>query len=156
MIVAPGVWSLMILALILALMLRYTVFGRYLYAVGSSEATARLCGIDVRKVKLGVYALAGLATGLAGVMEFSYLNGEGDPSVSEGLELQVIAAVVIGGGSLFGGEGTILGTLIGCLFITALDNGCVHAAYGPATRDILIGAIIVIAVAVDRLRRRTA
>ena len=116
MLVAPGVWFLLVLSLLLALALRYSLLGRYLYAVGSNEATARLCGISVPRVKLAVYGLAGLATGLAGVMQFLQLT-VGDPTTADGLEFQVIAAVVIGGGSLSGGEGTVLGTLIGCLII---------------------------------------
>ncbi|MDB5351429.1 MAG: permease component of ribose/xylose/arabinose/galactoside ABC-type transporter [Planctomycetota bacterium] len=156
LLVAPGVWVLLGLALGLALMLRYSVFGRYLYAVGSSEPTARLCGINVPSVKILVYGLAGLATGMAGAMQFANLSAQGDPGVSDGLELQVIAAVVIGGGSLSGGEGTILGTLIGTLIIIVLDNGCVHVGYSNAVRDVIIGAIIVVAVALDRLRRRQA
>lgn len=154
--VAPGVWVMLALAIVLALMLRYSILGRYIYAVGSSEPTARLCGIDVPRTKLIVYGLAGLATGLAGAMQFANISGQGDPSVSDGLELQVIAAVVIGGGSLSGGEGTVLGTLIGCLIITVLDNGCTHVGYSPASRDMIVGAIIVAAVAIDRLRRRRA
>jgi ribose transport system permease protein len=154
--VAPGVWILLGLAVILAMVLRYSLLGRYVYAVGSNEATARLCGIAVPGVKLAVYGLAGLATGLAGVMQFLYLSAEGDPVTADGLELQVIAAVVIGGGSLSGGEGTVLGTLIGCLIMSVLNNGCVHAGISNASQDIIIGAIIVGAVTLDRIRRRQA
>jgi ribose/xylose/arabinose/galactoside ABC-type transport system permease subunit len=154
MIVAPGVWVFLGLALLLALTLRYSVLGRYVYAVGSSEPTARLCGINVPMVKLTVYGLAGLATGLAGVMQFLELSAQGDPGSADGMELQAIAAVVIGGGSLSGGEGTVLGTLIGCLLISTLNSGCVHAGYGSSSRDVIIGAIIVAAVTIDRLRRR--
>ena len=151
---APGVWVLVVLSVVLALALRYSLLGRYIYAIGSNEATARLCGISVARVKIAVYTLAGLATGLAGVMQFVYLDATGDPVTADGLELQVIAAVVIGGGSLSGGEGTVLGTLIGCLIMSVLNNGCVHAGIPNATQDVIIGAIIVAAVALDRFRRR--
>jgi ribose/xylose/arabinose/galactoside ABC-type transport system permease subunit len=154
LLVAPGVWVLVMLSIVLALALRYSVLGRYIYAIGSNEATARLCGIGVARVKITVYMLAGLAMGLAGVMQFVYIFGTGDPVTADGLELQVIAAVVIGGGSLSGGEGTVLGTLIGCLIMSVLNSGCVHANIPNATQDVIIGAIIVAAVALDRLRRR--
>lgn len=154
--VAPGVWLLLGLALALAILLRYSLIGRHVYAVGSNEATARLCGLNVPGVKLAVYGLAGLATGLAGALQFVFLHAEGDPVTADGLELQVIAAVVIGGGSLAGGEGTVLGTLIGCLIMSVLNNGCVHAGISNASQDIIIGAIIVAAVTLDRLRRRRA
>lgn len=156
LLVAPGVWVLLGLAILLALTLRRSILGRYIYAVGSNEATARLCGVDVGRVKLIVYGLAGLATGIAGAMQFANLSAQGDPGVSDGLELQVIAAVVIGGGSLAGGEGTVLGTLIGCLIITILDTGCTQVGYGPSSRDVIVGAIIVVAVMLDRMRRRAA
>jgi ribose/xylose/arabinose/galactoside ABC-type transport system permease subunit len=153
LIVSPGVWVILGLSVFLALILRYTLFGRYVYAIGSNESTARLCGIDVPLVKVAVYTAAGVATGLAAVMQFIYLDATGDPVTADGLELQVIAAVVIGGASLSGGEGTVLGTLIGCLIMSVLNNGCVHAGIPNASQDIIIGAIIVAAVALDRLRR---
>ncbi len=150
---APGVWVLLGLSVLAALMLRYSLLGRYLYAIGSNEATARLCGINVPLVKVTVYGLAGLTFGLAGLMQFAYMAGTGDPTSAEGLELKVIAAVVIGGGSLSGGEGTVLGTLIGCLIMTSLDSGCTLAFIPNAFQDILIGSIIVVAVAIDQFRR---
>ncbi len=152
----PGLWGLLLLAILVALVLRYGLLGRYIYAIGSNEATARLCGINVPLVKLTVYGLAGLTFGLAGALQFVYLHAEGDPVTAEGLELQVIAAVVIGGGSLSGGEGTVIGTLIGCLIMSVLNNGCVHAGISNASQDIIIGSIIVAAVTLDRLRRRSA
>jgi ribose/xylose/arabinose/galactoside ABC-type transport system permease subunit len=154
LLVAPGVWVLLGLSLVLAITLRSSLLGRYAYAIGSNEATARLCGINVPGMKVMVYTLGGLATGLAGVLQFVYLGALGDPTTAGGLELEVIAAVVIGGGSLSGGEGTVLGTLIGCLIMSVLKNGCVHLDIPNATQNILIGVIIVAAVTLDRLRRR--
>ncbi len=151
--IAPGAWALLVLAVGLAIVLRYSLFGRHVYAVGSNEATARLCGVNVPKVKILVYALAGLATGLAGILQFIYMSATGDPTTADGLELKVIAAVVIGGGSLSGGEGSVVGTLIGCLIMSVLDNGCVHAGIPNPTQDIIIGVIIVAAVTLDRIRR---
>lgn len=151
--VAPGVWVLLGLSVLLAMTLRYSLWGRYAYAIGSNEATARLCGINVPGMKILIYSLGGLLTGLAGVFQFAYLGAVGDPTTAGGLELQVIAAVVIGGGSLSGGEGTVLGTLIGCLIMSVLHNGCVHAGIPNASQDIIIGIIIVVAVTLDRLRR---
>ena len=153
---APGVWLLLGLSLIVAVMLRSSLLGRHAYAIGSNEATARLCGISVPRVKLAVYGLAGLLTGLAGGLQFLFLGGTGDPTTADGLELQVIAAVVIGGGSLSGGEGTVLGTLIGCLIMSVLNNGCVLAGIPNASQDVIIGAIIVAAVALDRFRGQVA
>jgi ribose/xylose/arabinose/galactoside ABC-type transport system permease subunit len=154
LLVAPGVWVLLALSALLAITLRYSLLGRYVYAVGSNEATARLCGINVPWIKIVVYTLGGLAIGLAGALQFVYLDAIGDPTTADGLELQVIAAVVIGGGSLSGGEGTVLGTLIGCLIMSVLNNGCVHAGIPNASQDIIIGIIIVAAVTLDRLRRQ--
>lgn len=154
LLLAPGVWAVLVLSVVVALVLHYSLLGRYIYAVGSNEATARLCGINVPGVKIVVYLLGGLATGMAGALQFVYMSGTGDPTSAQGLELQVIAAVVIGGGSLSGGEGTVLGTLIGCLIMSVLSSGCVHAAMPDESRDVFIGLIIIAAVTLDRLRRR--
>ena len=100
------------MAVALSLVLRYTVFGRYVFALGSNEQTARLCGLNVPALKVAVYTLGGLFVGLAGMYQFAKLK-VGNPTSGVGLELRVIAAVVIGGASLSGGRGTVLGTLTG-------------------------------------------
>jgi len=152
--VAPwGVWLTLFLALLTAGMLRYTRFGRHLFAVGSNELTARLCGVAVERVKTTVYLLSGLAAGLAGVLQFSRLT-VGDPTVAAGLELDVIAAVVIGGGSLAGGEGSVAGSLLGACIMTVIRSGCSQAGMPNWVQEIVTGGIIVLAVALDRLRHR--
>jgi ribose transport system permease protein len=137
----------------MAVVLRYTVFGRHVFAIGSNEATARLCGIRTDRTKILIYGIAGLFCGLSGVMEFSRLT-VGDPTVAVGLELDIIAAVVIGGGSLSGGEGSILGTMIGVLIMSFLRNGCTMMGWPNYIQEIIIGVIIVVAVTLDRLRHR--
>jgi ribose transport system permease protein len=153
LLLAPGVWIVILLAVAMAVVLRYTVFGRHVFAVGSNESAARLCGIRTSRIKILVYSVAGLFCGLSGVMEFSRLT-VGDPTVAVGLELDIIAAVVIGGGSLNGGEGSILGTMVGVMIMSFLRNGCTMMGWPNYIQEIIIGAIIVIAVTLDRLRHR--
>ena len=129
LLVSWGVWIMLGLALMVAGLLRYTRLGRHTFAIGSSEATARLCGVPVERVKVLVYTLSAALAGLAGLMQFSRLT-VGDPTVAGGAELDVIAAVVIGGGSLAGGEGSVLGTLVGALIMTVIRSGLF--ADGPA------------------------
>ena len=155
LLVAPGVWLTVLLAVLVALVLRYTVFGRRVFAIGSNEAAARACGIAVDRLKIWIYALAGLLFGLSGVMQMSRLR-QGDPTVAIGTELDVIAAVVIGGGSLNGGVGTILGSMIGATIMAVLRNGSQQMGWPNYVQEIIIGAIIVIAVAVDGWRSRRA
>jgi ribose transport system permease protein len=153
MLVAPGVWITLALAVLMAAVLRRTVFGRHVFAVGSNEAAARACGVPIDRLKLGLYALGGLFFGLAGVVQMSRLR-QGDPTVAVGVELDVIAAVVIGGGSLSGGEGSVLGSLIGALVMAFLRNGCQLMGWPNFIQEIMIGVVIVLAVATDRLRTR--
>ncbi len=156
LLVAPGTWIMFALAIGMGFVLKRSVFGVHTYAIGSNEATARLCGIDVPRVKLTIYALCGLFAGLAGVMQYARLT-VGDPTTAMGKELDVIAAVVIGGASLSGGVGGILGSLLGAFLMSVLSNGCTLTGVPNYVQEILIGAIIIAAVAVDRLRRaRTA
>ena len=153
LLLAPGIWIVILFAVALAVLLKYTVFGRHIFAVGSNEATARLCGIRTDRVKVLVYGISGLFCGLSGVMEFSRLT-VGDPTVAVGLELDIIAAVVIGGGSLSGGEGSILGTMVGVLIMSFLRNGCTMMGWPNYIQEIIIGVIIVVAVSLDQVRHR--
>jgi ribose/xylose/arabinose/galactoside ABC-type transport system permease subunit len=141
-----------LLALVTAALLSRTRPGRYFFAVGSNEEAARLSGVPVARVKLLVYGLGGVLTGVAGLMQFSRLT-EGDPSGAQGLELDVIAAVVIGGGSLAGGQGSVLGSLIGALIMQLLQSGCAQMSWPNWVQEIVTGAIIVAAVSLDRFRR---
>ncbi len=155
MLLPPGVWLTVALALLTAGLLRYTRFGRHVYAVGSNELTARLCGVRVERTKVLVYTLAGAFAGVAGILQFSYLT-LGDPTTALGLELDVIAAVVIGGGSLSGGEGSVPGSIIGALIMTVVANGCTKLGLANWIQEIVTGLIIVLAVTLDRLRQRKA
>lgn len=149
----PGVWATIAAAIFAAALLRYTRLGRRVYAIGSNEATARLCGVPVVKTKIIVYTLAGVFAGLAGVLEFAKLN-LGQPTGAASYELYVIAACVIGGTSLSGGSGTIFGTFVGALIIGTLNAGANQMGWEKWKQEIIIGVIIVIAVAVDQIRTR--
>jgi ribose/xylose/arabinose/galactoside ABC-type transport system permease subunit len=147
-----GIWLLVVLAVIVAVTLRYTRFGRHLFAIGSNERTARLCGVRVNRSKVAVYTIAAALAGLAGVMEFSRLS-VGDPTVAVGFELDVIAAVIIGGGSLAGGKGSVVGTLAGAGIMTVIQIGCSQQGLPNWVQQIVTGAIIVGAVGLDHWRR---
>ena len=149
-----GVWITVILTLMLAVVLRSSVFGRHVFAIGSNEATARLCGIPVRWRKVSIYALAGVFFGLAGLMQLSRLT-QGDPSVAVGLELDIIAAVVIGGASLNGGTGSMMGSVIGALIMAVLRSGSSQMNWPNYVQEIIIGVVIILAVGLDRLRQKT-
>ncbi len=153
MVFAPGVWLLVLLAIAVAAVLRYTVFGRHVFAVGSNEATARLCGINVPLTRIAVYTIAGFFVGMAGLYQFTRLT-VGDPTSGTGKELPIIAAVVIGGGSLSGGRGSILGTLTGALIMQVISSGCTSLRLPNPIQEIIIGCIIIAAVTVDQFRQR--
>ena len=152
LLVAPGVWIALVLGVAATFLLQQTVFGRRVFALGSNEAAARACGVRTERLKVWIYGLAGLLFGLAGVMQMSRLR-QGDPTVAIGTELDVIAAVVIGGGSLSGGEGSIAGSLIGALVMAFLRNGSQQMGWPNYVQEIIIGVVIVLAVAADRARR---
>ncbi|HVR76714.1 MAG TPA: ABC transporter permease [Planctomycetota bacterium] len=146
-----GVVVLAVFALLVHLVLRRSTFGRHVYAIGSNEAAARLCGIQVGVKKVLIYTIAGALTGVAGVLQFSQLT-IGDPTGAVGIELNVIASVVIGGGSLNGGKGSVGGTLIGAFLMGVLKNGCDIYGIPNYVQEIFIGLIIIAAVGLDRAR----
>ncbi len=129
-----------------------TKYGRYIYAVGGNPEAARLSGVPVTGVLIFVYTLCGLLSGLGGCVEASQI-GTATTTIGVSLELQVIAAVVIGGTSLFGGTGRIFGTLIGALIIAVMKTGMGQINFGDALQDVVLGVIIVIAVLIDKMRQ---
>ena len=147
-----GIWATLVLAIVVALVLGHTRFGRHLFAIGSNERTARLCGVRIERRKLQVYTLSAVFAGLAGLLQFSRLS-VGDPTVAVGLELDVIAAVIIGGGSLLGGKGTVVGTVGGAAIMAVIQIGCSQHGLPNWVQQIVTGIIIVMAVALDRWRQ---
>ena len=150
--VPAGVWLTIALAAVVAVLLRFTILGRHIVAVGSNEQTARLCGVEVTQTKLAVYTLASCLAAVAGVLQYAYLT-VGDPTTASGMELDIIAAVVIGGGSLAGGQGSVFGTLVGAVIMTVVANGCTKLDLPNWVQEIVTGLIIVSAVALDRFRQ---
>lgn len=151
--VPNGVLILFIVAAGVAYILNRTVLGRYTYALGSNEEAARLSGVNVDAWKMAIYALAGAVTGIAGVVLAARLNSA-QPALGQGYELEAIAAVVIGGTSLAGGRGTILGTLIGALIMSVMTNGLRILSVAPEWQIVATGAIIIGAVYADSLRKK--
>ena len=136
-------------------MLRRTVFGRYVYAVGSNPESARLAGVPVTRVLVAVYAIAGLLAAVGGVLFTSRLNA-GIPTAGTGYELNAIAACVIGGASLFGAKGGAFGAAAGALIVGTLNNGGNLLAINSFYLQIIIGALILAAVAFDQWQGRRA
>ena len=144
---------LIVCAVIMHVVLHSTKLGRYTYAIGSNEEAAIYAGIPVARYKIAIYGIAGMLTGLAAMIETSRLM-TGQPTAGVSYELQVIAAVVIGGGSLTGGEGTVIGTLIGAFIMGLLSNGSDLLGVNPYWQQAIIGSIIIMAVALDAARKR--
>jgi len=155
MLVPPGVWITLASAVLAAVALKRTVFGRNIVASGSNETAAHMAGISTGASMVGAFLVGGLAAGLAGLLQFSRLT-VGDPTVAVGLELDVIAAVVIGGASLSGGRGSVAGSLLGALVMATIRAGCSQWGLPNWVQEITTGAIIVLAVALDRVRAREA
>jgi ribose/xylose/arabinose/galactoside ABC-type transport system permease subunit len=151
--VPAGIWLVAALAVLVAIGLQYTRFGRHLFSIGSNERTARLCGVAVERTKVVVYTLAAALAGVAGLLLFSRLS-VGDPTAADGLELDVIAAVIIGGGSLAGGRGTVPGTILGAATMAVIATGCSQKGLPNWVQQIVTGGIIVLAVALDRWRQK--
>jgi ribose transport system permease protein len=148
-------WILVACAVVVHVILEHTRLGRYAFAIGSNPDAAFYTGIPVNFHITAIYAIGGMLTGLAGMIEASRLM-TGQPTAGQGYELQAIAAVVIGGGSLRGGEGSVLGTLIGAFIMGLLANGSDLLGISPYHQQAIIGAVIILAVSVDELRKRKA
>lgn len=150
-----AVLILAVVAVLAGVLLNKTVLGRYTYSIGSNEEATALSGIDVRRWKIIIYTLAGLFTGLAGVMISARL-GSAQPATGMGYELQAIAAVVIGGTSLAGGKGSIVGTVIGALIISVLNNGLQIMSIPQEWQNVILGCVILLAVYADMARKRAS
>jgi ribose transport system permease protein len=140
-----------VVATILWIVLSRTVWGRRVYAVGGNEKAARLTGLNVRRLKVAVYVISSFCAGLAGIVQASYLSSV-TASLATGQELSVIAATVIGGVNLAGGEGTVFGVVIGTIMLEILRNGLLLFGIDPYWQGVFVGAIIIIAVSIDRFR----
>lgn len=155
-----SLWGLIPIPVIIAavivvigvLILKKTVLGKYIYAIGGNEDATRLSGINVKAWKIGTYGIHGLLTAIAGIVMTARMNS-GQPGAGSGIELDIIAAVVIGGGSLSGGEGGIFGTLMGALVITVLNNGLTLLDVNSYWQGLIIGCVILIAVFLDKRKK---
>ncbi|MBF9016689.1 MULTISPECIES: ABC transporter permease [unclassified Oceanispirochaeta] len=150
----PGmVWVWIIIVIIGFIIAKYTVFGRNVYAIGSNEEAARLSGIKIGKNIYGIYAFGAFTSAVAGILMTARL-GNGVPTSGTGYELDVIAAVVVGGASMSGAVGTILGTVLGTVIIAAIRNGGNLLGINPFILDITVGGLIVFAVLFDQLNKK--
>jgi ribose transport system permease protein len=151
--VPNAVWLMLVLYAIAYVVMSRMVFGRYIYAIGGNDEAARLSGVPVKRVQLAVYTICGALAGLGGIVLTSKL-GAGDPTLGKEFELEVIAAVVVGGTSLMGGRGKIFGTLIGAFIIAVIKKGMNLTNIQSADQQIVLGAVLLAAVLIDTLKRR--
>lgn len=152
--VPNGVLILFLVAGVAAFVLGRTLLGRFIFALGSNEEALRLSGVNVDRWKMAVYAVAGGICAIAGILIASRINSA-QPAIGQGYELEAIAAVVIGGTSLAGGRGTMLGTMIGALIISVVANGLRILSVPQEWQIVVTGSIIILAVYIDTLRNRT-
>ncbi|MCS7222614.1 MAG: ABC transporter permease [Anaerolineae bacterium] len=145
---------LIVVALIVSFILNFTVLGRHIYAVGGNLEAARVSGVHVDRVRIFCYATSGFMAAMTGILLASRL-GQGTPTVGTAYELWAIAATVIGGTSLFGGEGTVLGALLGAAIMGVMQNGMVLINISSYLQDAILGVVLAIAVIYDMVRRRT-
>ncbi|MEG0014346.1 MAG: ABC transporter permease [Cellulosilyticaceae bacterium] len=148
-----AVWVFILMIIIAAVVLNKTKLGRYNFAIGSNEEATRLSGVNVKLWKTAIYTLSGAFTGVAGIIMASRL-GSAQPALGQGYELDAIAAVVIGGTSLSGGEGTILGTVIGAFIMSTLTNGLKVMAVPQQWQTVIIGCVLILSVLLDIMRKR--
>lgn len=149
-------YSVIIVAVLLVIshfVLRNTIYGRKIYAVGGNLETSRLSGINVDFIRISVYVLSALMAAFTGILITARM-GSGQVSTGTGWELTVIASVIIGGTSMFGGAGTVFGTILGALLMTVMTNGMILMRISAFWQNVFIGAIIIIAVAIDQYKRR--
>jgi inositol transport system permease protein len=147
------IWILAIVAVLAHVALNFTRFGRHTYALGGNEQAARVSGINLNKIKVAIFTLAGLMAGLAGIM-LAARTGSGNPTLGTGIELDAITAAVIGGTSFNGGVGTIWGTIVGALIIGVINNGMDLINISPFMQQVVKGTIIVIAIIIDERKNR--
>jgi len=147
------VWTCVVIVGIAILVLKKTRFGRYVYAVGGNERAAKLSGLNVNRIKLRVYTIAGALSAVGGLIVTSKLDSA-TPVAGDGYELDSIAAVVIGGTSLSGGKGSVLGTVVGTLIIGVLNSGLIILRVAPFWQKVIKGCVILLAVAIDRLNTK--
>jgi ribose transport system permease protein len=147
--------AMLVIALVLTFVLSRMPYGRNIYALGGNESAARLAGIDVKKVKFSVYLLSGFLAAFVGMMFVSRMNA-GQPTIGPSWLLPSITAAILGGTSLSGGEGTMIGTIIGATLMGVLANGIVLMNISPYLERVIIGAVVIAAVLIDRFRERRA
>lgn len=146
------IWCMVGVAIIFAIFLNMTVTGRRIYAIGGNEEATRISGVNTNRIKIAVYALGGLLSGFAGIITAAKL-GIGQPTAGNGYELDAIAAVVIGGASLAGGAGSVVGTIIGAAIMGILRNALVLLSIKSHWQQLIIGCVIIIAVTIDQFRK---